>query len=130
MTLKTTSKRNCIHCVTSAALLLLWQPLATGNDDAYLKALEAEVDSTSIPQTGTRLSEPSRKAQSATKAENTTEFEQKLTRELPATHHAYMRLNKDDQMKVVNHYFRHDKDMGATTHLLFNLYFSSKNKRQ
>ncbi len=130
MTFRAIGEHNSIHITTLATMLLLWLSPAMGNDDAYLKALEEEVDSTSIPQSGANTDSSTHKKKSALRSENTAFFEKKLTNELPATYHAYKRLNKSDQVKVVDYYFNHDKDMPATTHLLFNLYFSSKNKQQ
>jgi len=130
MIFKATGEHNAIHIAALATILLLWQSPATSNDDAYLRALEEEVDSTSIPRTGANTAEGAHKKAQVDRGENTAHFEKKLTSELPATYHAYRRLNKSDQEKVVNYYFSHDKDITATTHLLFNLYFSSKNKHK
>ncbi len=125
---------NAIYITTLTTILaitlLLWLSPAMSNDDAYLKALEEEVDSTSIPRTDANTDSSTYKKKPADRSRDTALFENRLTNELPATYHAYRRLNKSDQEKVVDYYYSHDKDMTATTHLLFNLYFSSKNKHQ
>ncbi|VAW70420.1 hypothetical protein MNBD_GAMMA10-3190 [hydrothermal vent metagenome] len=127
MTLKALRRHNYKHFITVAISLFVYQSPVIASDDAYLKELEAEVDSTSIPQTSPDAASQQTKT-FAERSKNIEKFEKKLNRDLPATYHAYKRLNRDNQLKVVDYYFSHNLDMNATTHLLFNLYFSSKNK--
>lgn len=126
---KIISKNNYFLHLSLLILTLLCQPIAFANDDDYLSELQSEVDSVVISKTGSTTNPQDKNAQEKQKS-NMASFEKKLSNSLPATYHAYKRLNPDAQADVVSFYFKKNQDMTATTRHLFSLYFSSKNKHQ
>ncbi len=113
-----------------AALLLLPYQISFANDEDYLNALESEVESVVTPGSNKQLEKIDEKVLLETQKKNMAIFEKKLSSSLPATYHAYKRLNKNAKKEVVSFYFKKGQDMPETTHHLFSLYFSSKNKHQ
>jgi len=127
---KTISKNNNFLRSILFFLAFLCQPLAFANDDDYLSELQSEVDSVVIEKTGDNASGTQDSSSQEKQKRNMTSFEKKLSNSLPATYHAYKRLNPDAQADVVSFYFKKNQNMTATTRHLFSLYFSSKNKHQ
>ncbi len=113
-----------------AILLLSPYQISFADDEDYLDALESEVESVVTPNAGNQTPNIDEKLLLETQKKNMAIFEKKLSTSLPATYHAYKRLNKNDRKEVVSFYFNKGQDMSDTTHHLFSLYFSSKNKHQ
>jgi len=109
--------------------LLFWSAPTLSSDDAYLDALEAEAKSgdQSSPSTEKpiKTSLPSSDPEQQMK-----EYSMLLKSNYPATYNAYVKLDHEDKVSVVNSYFEHDKNPVKASSLLFNLYFDSKRKKR
>lgn len=91
-----------------------------GNEDDYLKALEAEAESSSNVQNPDQA-----QAEEAPAQDNghRKEFEQRLAQQLPATFKTYRMLTDEQKRTVIDTYFENGRNMPVATRVLFNLYF-------
>ena len=114
----------------SALCGLLGTGPALGSDDAYLQALEAEAEASSNINTAQAPSVSPAAGPSAQPGKPTDgdtvrmqEFEQRLSKQLPATFKTYRMLSSEDKRLVIDTYFENNKNMPVATRMLFNLYF-------
>ena len=102
------------------AAFFMWSGFAVSNDDLYLKELEAEVgintDSATTP------SQPKHTPKDDTSGSKIT-FERKLQQEKPNSFKTYQQLSEDGKIKVIEAYFRSEKDIEAANRLIFDLYY-------
>lgn len=118
------SKMGCVICnfikyrTLVLVVIVLWSGQAVCEDDAYMRALEAEVSSQVGDNAGLEKKQPLTLQQIQKK-----EFEEKLSSELPTTYRTYRMLSFDDKNKVVKTYVSNGENMKKATRLLFELYY-------